>query len=71
MRTGYPVYYGILPIGGEDVTKDISIGMQIEMKEAEKSQGRLCCLLTGQDAVMRRSMLDIKFLGGNNRGEIS
>ncbi|MBS8122509.1 cell division protein FtsA [Candidatus Vampirococcus lugosii] len=33
---GYPVHYGVVPIGGEDVTKDISIGMQVDIKEAEK-----------------------------------
>ncbi|HRU50490.1 MAG TPA: cell division FtsA domain-containing protein, partial [Candidatus Absconditabacterales bacterium] len=32
---GYPLGYGTIPIGGEDVTKDISIGMQIDIKEAE------------------------------------
>lgn len=32
---GYPLDYGTIGIGGEDVTKDISIGMQIDIKEAE------------------------------------
>lgn len=32
---GYTLGYGTIPIGGEDVTKDISIGMQIDIKEAE------------------------------------
>lgn len=39
---GYPLGYGTLPIGGEEVTKDISIGMQVDIKEAEnikKSNG--------------------------------
>lgn len=33
---GYPVHYGVVPIGWEDVTKDISIWMQVDIKEAEK-----------------------------------
>jgi cell division protein FtsA len=33
---GYALSYGVLPVGGEDVTKDISIGMQIDIKEAEQ-----------------------------------
>jgi len=32
----YPLIYGVLPVGGEEVTKDISIGMQIDIKEAEQ-----------------------------------
>ena len=38
----YPLGYGTLPIGWEEVTKDISIGMQVDIKEAEnikKSNG--------------------------------
>ncbi len=33
---GYCLGYGNIPLGGEDVTKDISIGMQIDIKEAEE-----------------------------------
>jgi len=31
----YPVLYGVLPIWWEDVTKDISIWLQVDIKEAE------------------------------------
>ena len=31
----YPLWYGTLPIWGEEVTKDISIWMQVDIKEAE------------------------------------
>ena len=31
----YPIGYGTLPIGWEEVTKDISIWMQVDIKEAE------------------------------------
>lgn len=33
---GYCLGYGNIPLGWEDVTKDISIGMQIDIKEAEE-----------------------------------
>ena len=49
-ENGYPLYYGILPIGWEDVTKDISIGMQVEMKEAENLKVDFATL-TGEEAV--------------------
>ena len=29
------MFYGVIPLGGEDVTKDLSIGLQIDVKEAE------------------------------------
>ncbi len=38
----FPLWYGTLPIGWEEVTKDISIWMQVDIKEAEdikKSNG--------------------------------
>ncbi len=59
-ENGYPLYYGILPIGWEDVTKDISIGMQVEMKEAENLKVDFATL-TGEEAV-RDDQLDVKFL---------
>ena len=31
----YPLWYGTLPVGWEEVTKDISIWMQVDIKEAE------------------------------------
>lgn len=35
MKSDIRIGYGVLPIGGEDVTKDISIGLQVDIKEAE------------------------------------
>ena len=42
-QTSYAVFeewnaltYGTLPVGGDDVTKDISIGLQVDIKQAEK-----------------------------------
>jgi cell division protein FtsA len=33
---GNALVYGTLPVGGDDVSKDISIGLQIDIKQAEK-----------------------------------
>ncbi|HRX63719.1 MAG TPA: cell division protein FtsA [Candidatus Absconditabacterales bacterium] len=58
---GYPLGYGTIPIGGEDVTKDISIGMQIDIKEAEdikKSHGTAIV----DKNISEDSPLDIHFL---------
>lgn len=33
---GYPLLFSTAPMGGEEVTKDISIGLQIDIKEAEE-----------------------------------
>lgn len=30
-----PLLYGTLPVGGDDITKDLSIGLQIDIKQAE------------------------------------
>lgn len=32
---GYPLTYGVLPVGGENITKDIGIGLEIDIKDAE------------------------------------
>lgn len=32
----YALWYGVIPVGWDDVSKDISIGMQIDIKDAEK-----------------------------------
>jgi cell division protein FtsA len=32
---GIPLSYYILPVGGEDVTRDISLGLQVDIKEAD------------------------------------
>jgi len=57
----YPLWYGTIPIWWEDVTKDISIGMQIDIKEAEdikKSHGTAIV----DKNISEDSPLDIHFL---------
>ncbi|HMY80434.1 MAG TPA: cell division protein FtsA [Candidatus Absconditabacterales bacterium] len=60
-ENGAPLIYGVLPIGGEDVTKDISIGMQIDMKEAEHLKVDFTMSNVGQEA-QSNDQLDTKFL---------
>lgn len=60
-ENGYPIYYGVLPMGWEDVTKDISIGMQIDMKEAEHIKVDFGMLTAGVEA-QKDDQLDVKFL---------
>jgi cell division protein FtsA len=33
---GIPLFYGMIPLWGEDVTKDVSIGLQVDIKDAER-----------------------------------
>lgn len=58
---GYPLGYGTIPMGGEDVTKDISIGMQVDIKEAEeiKKTHGMAILSEG---IKSDSQLDLVFL---------
>ena len=37
---GTPLSYFVLPVGGEDVTRDISLGLQVDIKEAEEIKKR-------------------------------
>ncbi len=51
----------MLPIGGEDVTKDVSIGLQVDIKEAEnikKSSGNILIEGNGKGD----DSLDMRFL---------
>ncbi|MEF2176094.1 MAG: cell division protein FtsA [Candidatus Absconditabacteria bacterium] len=59
---GYPILYGVLPIGGEDVTKDISIGLQIDISEAEKLKREKGIILMGDEKIEADESIDIKFL---------
>lgn len=59
---GYPLGYGVIPIGGEDVTKDISIGMQIDIKEAEDLKRSYGTALLSKDNMPENSPVDMLFL---------
>ncbi|MDD3262774.1 MAG: cell division protein FtsA [Candidatus Absconditabacteria bacterium] len=59
---GYTLGYGVVPMGGEDVTKDISIGMQIDIKEAENIKKTHGSAIVFKDNIKDDSGLDILFL---------
>ena len=58
---GYPLAYWTMPIWWEDVTKDISIGMQIDIKEAEDIKKSHWTAIVDKD-VSPDSPLDMHFL---------
>ncbi len=58
---GYTLGYGTIPIWGEDVTKDISIGMQIDIKEAEDIKKIHWTAIVDQN-IESDTTLDIRFL---------
>jgi len=46
---GTPLSYYVLPVWGEDVTRDISLGLQVDIKEAEEVKKRYGQVNTNQD----------------------
>ena len=68
-QTSYVIYedwyalgYGVVPIWWEDVTKDISIGMQVDIKEAEELKRTYGSAITFKDKIPSDSTVDILFL---------
>ncbi|MFA5747490.1 MAG: cell division protein FtsA [Candidatus Absconditabacterales bacterium] len=59
---GYALDYGIIPVGGEDVTKDISIGMQVDIKEAENIKKTHGSAVVRKDKIQEDSPIDMLFL---------
>jgi len=58
---GYPLWYGTIAMWGENVTKDISIGMQIDIKEAEDNKKKYgMAMIT--EGITPDSEMDIVFL---------
>lgn len=58
---GVPLFYGMIPLGGEDVTKDISIGLQVDIKEAERIKREKGVLLMDNQK-MEDDAIDMSFL---------
>lgn len=58
----YPLGYGVIPLWGEDVTKDISIGLQLDIKEAEHIKKTNGIILVEGETVPQNSAMDIHFL---------
>lgn len=59
---GYPILYWVLPIWWEDVTKDISIWLQIDISEAEKLKREKWIILMWDEKIEADESIDIKFL---------
>ena len=58
---GYPLGYWTIPMGWENVTKDISIGMQIDIKEAEDiKKTHWMAMIT--EGITNDSEMDLVFL---------
>jgi cell division protein FtsA len=57
----YTLWYGTIPIWWEDVTKDISIGMQVDIKEAENIKKTYWTAIVDVN-LSEDSALDIHFL---------
>jgi len=58
---GYSLWYGTIPLGWENVTKDIAIGMQVDIKDAEEMKRTLGTAVIDENTVMD-TWLDIHFL---------
>ncbi|MBO4203707.1 hypothetical protein J5893_02640 [bacterium] len=58
---GFPLGYGTIPLGGENVTKDISIGMQVDIKEAEEIKKTLGTVYVDENTQLD-SPMDVYFL---------
>lgn len=59
---GYPLWYGTLAIGSEDVTKDISIGMQVDIREAEEIKRSYGSAIIQKERTTDDSSIDSLFL---------
>lgn len=57
----YPLFYGILPVGWEHVTKDISIGLQVDIRDAEQIKREQWSVLQ-QPVASQEDTIDKRFL---------
>jgi len=58
---GYPLFYGTFPVGGEHVTKDISIWLQVDIRDAEQIKREQGSVLH-QPTVSQEDTIDKRFL---------
>ncbi len=57
----YPLFYGTIPVWWEEVTKDISIGLQVDIKEAETVKREKWIILS-DNRTIEDEAIDIRFL---------
>lgn len=55
---GYPLGYGTIPVWWEDVTKDISIGLQVDIKRAEEIKRTYGSAIIAKDKITEDSSID-------------
>lgn len=60
---GYPLLYGVIPMGGEDATKDISICLQIDIKESEELKREKGIIITDDVRITPDTEVDLTYLG--------
>lgn len=58
---GFPLWYGTIGLGWENVTKDISIGMQVDIKEAEEIK-KTTWVVVIDPSTKYETSLDMNFL---------
>lgn len=58
---GFPLLHGVLPLWWEDVTKDISIGLQVDIQDAERIKREKWMILLDKKTIEDESV-DISFL---------
>lgn len=57
----FPVVYGVLPVWWEDVTKDISIGLQVDIKDAEHIKREKWVIIM-DNRMLEDESVDMRFL---------
>jgi len=57
----YPVIYWVIPLWGEDVTKDISIGLQVDIHDAERIKREKWQIVL-EKTTMEDDSIDLNFL---------
>ncbi len=58
----YPLSYWVVPIWGEEVTKDISIWLQVDIKESEKIKKEKWYVYTEDETIKEDDSIDTAFL---------
>lgn len=61
-ENGTPIYYQVVPLGGENITKDISIWLQIDVNEAENIKINYGQLLHEQIKLEETDNVNARFL---------
>lgn len=58
----FPILYGVIPIWWEEVTKDISIWLQVDIKDAERIKREKWAMIFDKQKLVEESSVDVGFL---------